>query len=112
MVLSALYKLLFSAGGGSDCSAAGSCLMVILDTKLVIDLEDKMGFGQVAGIYAKSADLTKDNLPYWVKSCGSAMCKGGNKAIWGITSPKYGQSTLHLFFFLCCNVVIFQRLNN
>ena len=63
----------------------------------MIDLEDKMGFGQVAGIYAKAADLTKDNLPYWVKSCGSALCKGGNKAIWGITSPKYGQFCIFSF---------------
>ena len=97
----------FSAGGGSDCSAAGSCLIVILDTKLVIDLEDKMGFGQVAGIYAKAADLTKDNLPYWVKSCGSAMCKGQNKAIWGINSPKYGQCCIFSFSFVL-NVEIFR----
>ena len=83
----------FSAGGGSDCSAAGSCLIVMLDTKLTIELEEKMGFGQVAGIYAKADGLTKDNLPYWLKSCApdgksASLCKGGNKAIWGVTSPR------------------------
>ena len=72
---------------------------------MVIELEEKMGYGQVAGIYAKAADLTKDNLPYWVKSCAPAQCKGGNKAIWGITSPKYGQFCIFFFFFLCVDKV-------
>ena len=86
--------LKISAGGGSDCSAAGSCLIVMLDTKLTIELEEKMGFGQVAGIYAKADGLTKDNLPYWFKSCApdgaesGSMCNGGNKAIWGVMSPR------------------------